>query len=106
MIKTCVVCLVSQKEREARFDTMGENCTRKLVATIEENSSGKVGRSGEKCASVYLGTTRKLPEGGAILPRSGTHSTCTQPAAVTFTGYMQTSDGSFLKRAALSFFTC
>ena len=43
-----------ERDKPARFNTMGENCTRKLVATIEENSSGKVGRSGEKCASVYF----------------------------------------------------
>lgn len=42
----------------------------KARCAIEENSSGKVGHSREKCASVCSGATRKLPEGGAILPRS------------------------------------
>lgn len=70
---------------------------------IGESRASAIG----KCASVYLGTTRKLPEGGAIL-HTRTQA-CIWGGRGSFYSNMQTFDGSFSslvlqKRASLFLF--
>lgn len=61
----------------------GENSTTVAGGHDRGKFIGKVGRLREKCAPVYLAGTRKLLEGGAILPRSGTPTTNTTVSKVS-----------------------